>query len=392
MVDPDPATEGGQAVPVARPGSRRTSSRRPPRAGPGTRRAAHPGRRRARPRGCTPSRCPPAPAGRTPSRRCTPMPTTRASPSRSARSPASLRSPTTRSLGHFSPAPTPATSPDRLRQRHRGRHHHPVAVVGRGPDAEHRHEQRRAGRRVPARVRGGPDPRSGGRPPTTRPSGAPPRASSRRYRLVESSLGEAGGSRHRRRSEMRAGAGTAVGYGDPSPDRPRGPCFSKVLIANRGEIAVRVMRTCRELGIATVAVYSELDRDATARPVRRRGLRARRPDRGRELPQHRRHPRRAIERSGADAVHPGYGFFAENADFARAITDRGVGLDRPAARGDRDHGRQDLVPEGAAAAAGSSACPAPSIRSRASTRSSRSATRSVGRSRSRPRTAVAARA
>ena len=98
---------------------------------------------------------------------------------------------------------------------------------------------------------------------------------------------------------------------------------SKILIANRGEIAVRVMRTCRELGIPTVAVYSDLDRDALARPLRRRGLRARRADRGRELPQHRGDPR-AIERSGADAVHPGYGFFSENADFARAITRRGV--------------------------------------------------------------------
>ena len=135
--------------------------------------------------------------------------------------------------------------------------------------------------------------------------------------------------------------------------------FSKVLVANRGEIALRVIRGCRDLGIATVAVHSEADRTAAfvlladeaveigPAPAAQSYLRA--------------DAIIAAARStGAEAIHPGYGFLSENQDFARACADAGItfvgpGADAMAAMGEKVPARQRMRDSGVPIVPGSDA-------------------------------------
>ncbi len=106
------------------------------------------------------------------------------------------------------------------------------------------------------------------------------------------------------------------------PTTGTAPMFDKILIANRGEIACRVARTARRMGIRTVAVYSDADADARHVAMRRGAT-----------GWVRRRPARAIstarilaiaKQTGAEAIHPGYGFLSENAEFAAACAKAGL--------------------------------------------------------------------
>ena len=97
----------------------------------------------------------------------------------------------------------------------------------------------------------------------------------------------------------------------------------KILIANRGEIAVRVIRACRELGIPSVAVYSDADRTALHVRYADEAVNIGEP---RPAQSYLRKDRiiEAARKTGADGIHPGYGFLAENADFAQQCADEGI--------------------------------------------------------------------
>ena len=99
--------------------------------------------------------------------------------------------------------------------------------------------------------------------------------------------------------------------------------FNKILIANRGEIALRIIRTCREMGIKTVAVYSTADKDSLHVKFADEAVCIGKPkgvDSYLNIP----HIMAAAEITNADAIHPGYGFLAENAKFAQICADHGI--------------------------------------------------------------------
>ena len=126
--------------------------------------------------------------------------------------------------------------------------------------------------------------------------------------------------------------------------------FKKILVANRGEIAVRVIRACREMGIASVAVYSDVDRaslhvlkadEAYAIGASARG----------ESYLNIEKILDAAKRCGADAIHPGYGFLSENAKFAQACAERGIKFIGPNAAsmemmGSKTRARQEMEKAG----------------------------------------------
>lgn len=123
--------------------------------------------------------------------------------------------------------------------------------------------------------------------------------------------------------------------------------FNKILIANRGEIAVRIIRTCRELGIKTVAVYSEADRSALHAQIADESV-CIGPASTRDSYLNSKAILAACEVTNAEAIHPGFGFLSENADFARLCKKCGITFIGPSAEameamGDKSNAKQTMI-------------------------------------------------
>ena len=138
--------------------------------------------------------------------------------------------------------------------------------------------------------------------------------------------------RHAQRADRRRPASASSGC------EARPPCSRKILIANRGEIACRVIRTARRLGHPHRRRLLRRRRERAPRPARRRGRRDRPGGGARELPRRASASSRRRARPAREAIHPGYGFLSENADFAEACEAGGHRLHRPARVGDPRHG------------------------------------------------------
>ena len=110
-------------------------------------------------------------------------------------------------------------------------------------------------------------------------------------------------------------------HGKSTSQAPAIPChmFRKILVANRGEIALRVIRAAREMGISTVAVHSTADSHALHVRFADEAIGIGPPEAAEELSECSRALVSAVEVTGADAVHPGYGFLSENAEFAEGL-------------------------------------------------------------------------